>query len=110
MESQWEQIFQVLLLIYSRTFLKKNYEDFSFFRYIDDLSVFNSNNFEEISSKIYPDDLILKRTHAENISRLDLKLKKNYNKWHIGLYNRRKGFDFKVNGLTNWYQGWIKPR
>ena len=51
-------------------------KEISVFRYINDWILFNRYNFEELSNKIYPRDLILNRTDMENIiSFLDLATK-----------------------------------
>ena len=84
---------------------KKNIE-ITFCKCIDERIVFNRYNFQKIfifSSKSYPKDLILKHIDTDNISFLNLKIKKNGKKWPVTLYDKRKEFNFNFNSLINWY-------
>lgn len=47
------------------------------FKFIDDLVVFNSNDFKVLASKLYPQVLVLKRADTmDKISFHDLKIKR----------------------------------
>jgi len=73
------------------------------FRYIDDLLVYNCDNFSDIFKDIYPDVLNLKKTSNDNIINfLDLKIKIVDSTCQVGLYDKRKDFNFKVKSLANW--------
>ena len=74
-------------------------------RYIDDVIVFNGNNFENVVKDIYPAELKLKRTNLHNnqVNFLDLNIDITTDYTHISLYDKRKEFKFEVRSLTNWY-------
>ena len=55
----------VFLFYYETNFIKHN---INFFRYIDDIAVFNCDNFENIFLSIYPKKLILKNADSTNFS------------------------------------------
>ena len=66
--------------------------------YIDDNSVFNCDNFEDISLSIYPKELVLKNNNSTNFSSfLDFKINFATNYWLINVYDKRLDFNFKVN-------------
>ena len=72
-------------------------------RDIDDIIVFNRDNFKNISLSIYPKELVLKNTNSTNFSSfLDLKINFASNNWLISVYNKKLDFNFKVNSLINW--------
>ena len=61
----------------------------NFFRHIDDIIVFNFDNFENISLSIYSKELVLKNTDSTNFtSFLDLKTTFNANIWFIRAYDK----------------------
>ena len=73
------------------------------FTYIDDIIVFNCDNFENISLSINPKELVLENTNSTNFSSfLDLKINFAINNWLIRIYDKGLDFNFKVNSLTNW--------
>ena len=89
----------IFLYYYERKFLINN--KIKIFRYVDDILVYDCNNFEDISKEIYPKELVLKKTSKENtINFLDLNIKIENNSYLIGLYDKRLEFNFKVNSLT----------
>ena len=91
---------EFFLFYYDTNFMKHN---INFFRYIDDIIVFNWDNFEDIFLSIYPKELVLKNTNSNNFSSfLDLKISFVNNNWLISVYDKRLDFNFKVNSLTNW--------
>ena len=62
----------IFLFYYETNFIKYNV---NFFRYIDDIMVFNCDNFEDISLSIYPKEIVLKNTNSPSFSSfLDLKI------------------------------------
>ena len=90
----------VFLLYYETNFIKHN---INFFRYINDIIVFNCDKFEDISLSIYPKVLVLKNTNSTNFSSfLDLKINFANNNWLISIYDKRLDLKIKVNSLTNW--------
>ena len=94
----------MLLLNVFLYFYENKFNGVNFFHYIDDLIVFNCNNFEEISREVYPKGLTLNHTNTfDSILFLDLKTTVNIGSWFIDLYNKRNDFNFKVNCLTNWF-------
>lgn len=72
------------------------------FRYIDDLIVFNSPDFKNIFPCIYPAELTLKNTsdNDNGYSFLDLNIRIEKT-LKIGVYDKRKNFNFNVVSLTN---------
>ena len=69
---------------------------------IEDIIVFNCDNFENISLAIYPKALVLKNTNSTNfIFFLGLKIHFPTNNWLTSAYDKRLNFNFKVNNLTN---------
>ena len=101
MGSSFSSAFANIFLFYHETnFIKHN---INFFRYIDDIIVFNCDNFEDISLSIYLKELVLKNTNSTNFSAfLDLKINFANNNWLICVYDKRLDFIFKVNSLSNW--------
>ena len=72
------------------------------FRYIDDFIVFNSPDFKNIFPCIYPTELTLKNTsdNSNSYSFLDLNIRIEKT-LKIGVYDKRKNFNFNVVSLTN---------
>ena len=94
----------IFLFYYETNFIKYK---INFFRYIDDIIVFNCDNFEDISLSIYPKELVLKNTNSNNFSSfLDLKISFVCNNWLICVYDKWLNFNFSVNNLTNW-SSWV---
>ena len=90
----------IFLFYYETNFINHN---INFFRYIDDITSFNCDNFESISFSFYPKELVLKNTNSNNFtSFLDQKIHFATKNWVISVYDKRLGFNFKVNCLTNW--------
>ena len=84
----------VFLFYYETNFIKHN---INFFRYIDDIIVFNCDNFEDISLYIYRKELVLKKINSINFSSsLDLKINFANNNWFISVHDKRLDFNFKV--------------
>ena len=76
----------------------------NFFRCIDDIIVFNYDNFESISISIYLKELDLKNTNYISFTPfLDLKINLFNNIWLISVYDKKIELNFKVNNLTNWF-------
>ena len=90
----------IFLFYYETNFIKYKV---NYFRYIDDIIVFNCDNFEDISLFINPKELVFKNTNSNNYcSFLDLKISFINNNYLINVYDKRLDFNFKVNTLTNW--------
>ena len=69
----------IFLFSHKTNFIKHN---INFFRYIDDIIVFNCDNFEDIFLSIYPKELVLKNTNSANFSSfLGLKINFANNNW-----------------------------
>ena len=99
----------IFLYYYERKFLISN--KIKLFWYVDDILVYDCNNFEDISKEIYPKELVLKKTSKENtINFLDLNIKIENNSYLIGLYDKRQEFNFKVNSLTYYTSNISKDR
>lgn len=78
----------------------KLYKDMKYmFRYIDDICVFNSNNFYSISEQIYPESLILNKTNIDDKEGvyLDMNIKLTLTKTTINLYRKDDIFKFTRN-------------
>jgi len=73
-------------------------QNYSTFRYIDDLISLNNTVFEEYLDKIYPPELsITKETHSDKeASYLDLLITVNDGKFHTKLYDKRDDFSFEI--------------
>lgn len=75
------------------------------FRYIDDMIIFDETNFAEIARDIYPRDLKLNRTNKNrtDLNFLDLKITFcELDNINIGIFDKRKQFDFEVIKLSAW--------
>ena len=67
-------------------------------RYVDDLSIFNYLNFDNLISEIYPSDLAMERSGDNNksINYLDIKINIGDSSLTTELYNKVDEFDFPV--------------
>ena len=84
----------IFFFYYETNFFKNN---ISFFRYIDDIIVFNWDNFENISFSVYPKGLVLKNTNSTNFSAfLDLKINFATKNWVISVDNKRLDIILKL--------------
>lgn len=74
------------------------------FRYIDDLIIFDFENFEDLFN-IYPKGLKLNQTNNNKfkVNYLDLKIDISNNKTLIGIYDKRIDFNFKVKVFTDYH-------
>ena len=85
---------------------EKNYTflNFTAFRYIDDLIVFNNPEFINLWHKIYPKELLLKKTNNSNssIQFLDIEIKFSNSTVTTSLYDKRNDFNFKVIKFIPW--------
>ena len=72
------------------------YHNADFFRYINDIIVFNCDNFENISLSIYSKELIGKKNISSTnfTSFLNLKINLVTNIWIISTYDKKIRFKF----------------
>ena len=68
------------------------------FRYIDDLVSFNNSDFEKHISKIYPDEMEVKKENTSEVSAsyLELYITIQNNGFHTSLYDKRDSFNFTI--------------
>lgn len=87
-------------------FFEKNftYIILSAFRYVDDIIIFNVENFDSVYSDIYPSELTLIKTNSSNSSSdfLDLLINIESDGVKIDLFDKRNTFNFHVNRLIFW--------
>ena len=76
-------------------------------RYIDDLCVFNGDNFDINWKDIYPNELKLKKTNSScskvNFLDLSISINEEINNFKIDIFDKRDDFNFEVISLTNWF-------
>ena len=91
MGNSFSSAFANIFLFYCEIiFIKHN---INLFWYTDNIIVFNSDNFENISLSIYPKELVLKNTISTNFSSfLNLKIYFANNNWLISVYDERLDF------------------
>lgn len=103
MGSSFSSIFaDIYLHMYEKVYL--NINEVQGFRFIDDLILFNVENFDFIFD-IYPKELTLKKTNSlgQEANYLDLDIKISNHNTLIGLYDKRKVFNFGVKFLSHYH-------
>ena len=88
---------------YENKYIETSNNNFLAYRYIDDIIVFNYEEFENKVKDIYPEILILKKTSVhDNVNIFDLNIRVKEDGCLIGLYDKRMDFNFRVKSLADW--------
>lgn len=99
----YSSAFANIFLHYHEKLYLLNHEVFGF-RYIDDLLIYGDIDFDTLNN-IYISELKLLKTNEldHSVNYLDLSVKIIDNRVIIGLYDKRKDFNFRVITLCNFY-------
>lgn len=78
--------------------------NFSAFRFVDDLIIFDQPDFIHLWQKIYPAELQLKKTNSStnSLQFLDIDIHITDNSANTNIYDKRNDFDFEVIRFTPW--------